>query len=118
MASKNEIKDKTIATLAGMLSDLFHGKFLSVAFFKRYTIHIAFIVGMVLMYISNKYTCQKYMTEINQLKEQLESANTDWVNASAKYNSMIRESQMKAFVDTMHIHLIAPEQPPYSLDTK
>ena len=73
---------------------------------------------MMLMYISNKYVCQNYMRDVMNLKVELENAKTDCVNASAKYNSMIRESQMTAFVDTMHIDLSAPEQPPYQLSEK
>ena len=49
---------------------------------------------------------------------QLDNAKTDCVNARAKYNSMIRESQMKAFIDTMHIDLSSPEKPPYILSDK
>lgn len=89
--------------------------FLSLEFFKRNAVYIVAATVMMLMYISNKYVCQNYMREVMNLKVDLENAKTDCVNASAKYNSMIRESQMMAFVDTMHIDLTAPEQPPYHL---
>lgn len=101
-----------------MLQSLFVGKILSIEFFKKNVIYIAFAVGMMLMYISTKYTCQKYQAEIITLNNELDKATTNWVNSSARYNSMIRESQMKAYVDTMRIDLVAPEQPPYNLDVK
>lgn len=89
--------------------------FLSWDFFKRNAVYIVAATVMTLMYISNKYVCQNYMKEVIDLKLELENAKTDCVNASAAYNSQIRESQMTAFVDTMHIDLSAPEQPPYHL---
>ena len=92
--------------------------FLSWDFFKRNAVYIVAGTVMMLMYISNKYVCQNYMSEVMNLKVELENAKTDCVNASAKYNSMIRESQMKSYVDTMHIDLSAPEQPPYNLTEK
>lgn len=92
--------------------------FLSLDFFKRNAVYIVAATVMMLMYISNKYVCQSYMKEVMDLKIELENAKTDCVNASAKYNSMIRESQMTAYVDTMHINLAAPEQPPYYLSSK
>ena len=92
--------------------------FLSWDFFKRNAVYIIAATVMMLMYISNKFVCQSYMQQVLDLKIELENAKTDCVNASAAYNSQIRESQMTAFVDTMHIDLTAPEQPPYHLNEK
>ena len=92
--------------------------FLSWDFFKRNAVYIIAATVMMLMYISNKFVCQNYMQQVQDLKIELENAKTDCVNASAAYNSQIRESQMTAFVDTMHIDLTTPEQPPYHLNEK
>lgn len=89
---------------------------LSLDFFKRNFVYIIFATGMMLMYISNKFVCQDYMAQTMKLHTELENAKTDCVNSSAKYNSMIRESQMKAFMAEMGLDLIAPEQPPYILN--
>ena len=92
--------------------------FLSFDFFKHNWIYIVAGTAMMLMYISNKYVCQMNIKEVMDLKVELDNAKTDCVNASARYNSMIRESQMKSFVDPMHIDLASPEQPPYQLASK
>lgn len=119
MAKGDNNKDKNASiSMSAMLQSVFVGKLLSVEFFKKNYIYILFAVGMLLMYISNKYTYQNYYEEVITLKKELNKANTEWVNSSAKYNSMIRESQMKAIVDTMKIDLTTPEQPPYNLDIK
>lgn len=116
MASKNNNNNQNNTRDFIMMT--FQGRFLSLQFFKENFIYIIAVIIMMLMYISNKYTCQSYQQEVINLKRDLENAKTDWVNSSAKYNSMIRESHMKAYVDTMHIDLCAPEQPPYHLNTK
>ena len=92
--------------------------FLSWDFFKRNAVYIIAATVMMLMYISNKFVCQNYMQQVINLKLELENAKTDCVNASANYNSQIRESRMITFVDTFNIHLTAPEQPPYHLTEK
>lgn len=99
-------------------SGVWQGRILSLELFRRNFLFIIVAVGMMLMYIGNKFECQSKMLEVMKLKTELENAKTDCVNASARYNSMIRESQMKAYVDTMHIDLTNPQQPPYYLTKK
>jgi hypothetical protein len=48
----------------------------------------------------------------------LANAQTDLVNASAKYNSMIRESEMTRLMQEKHIGLTAPKEPPFELQSK
>ena len=94
-------KKRSSKTSQTMNSIIVGRSFLSLDFFRR-----------------NKFECQSKMQEVMTLKTELDNAKTDCVNASAKYNSMIRESQMKAYVDTMHIDLSNPERPPYYLSKK
>ena len=92
--------------------------FLTFGFFKRNMVYVIAITVMLLMYISNKYTCQNSLSQVMKLTEELNNAKTDCVNASAQYNSMIRESQMTAYIDSMHIDLTSPDQPPFYLTDK
>ncbi|MBO4813772.1 MAG: hypothetical protein J5523_02300 [Muribaculaceae bacterium] len=89
--------------------------FLTLNFFKKHWIYALAFIVLMLMYISNKYMCQNHLQQVMQLRLDLDNARTDCVTASAKYNSMIRESQMKNLVDTMHLGLTSPDQPPYKL---
>ncbi|MBO7610219.1 MAG: hypothetical protein J6S96_08480 [Muribaculaceae bacterium] len=119
MASDYNNKKKHASKASQTMNGLLLGRsFLSLEFFKRNFLFIIFITGLMLMYIGNKFECQSKMQEVMNLKTELDNAKTDCVNASAKYNSMIRESQMKAYVDTMHIDLSNPECPPYYLSKK
>ena len=98
--------------------DIFQGRFFSLDFFKRNAVYIIALVIMALTYIANKFVCQSSMQEVITLKTELANAQTDLVNASAKYNSMIRESEMTKLMREKHIGLSAPLDPPYDLKSK
>ncbi|MGN0214179.1 MAG: FtsL-like putative cell division protein [Muribaculaceae bacterium] len=91
------------------------GKIVPYHFFKRHWMIITVVVSMILMSIANKYECQTKITEIKHLEKELQIAQANRVEASAQYNSMIRESSMMQMVETMQIDLISPECPPYNL---
>ena len=95
--------------------DIIQGRFFSLDFFKRNAVYIIALVIMALTYIANKFVCQSSMQEVITLKTDLANAQTDLVNASAKYNSMIRESEMTKLMQERHLGLAAPTEPPYSL---
>ena len=98
--------------------DIFQGRLFSLDFFKRNAVYIIALVIMALMYIANKFVCQSSMEEVMALKTELANARTDLVNASAKYNSMIRESEMTKLMAEKHLGLTAPLDPPYELKSK
>lgn len=115
MAEKKQNKKNKIFS-AGHLRNAMQGRsFLSLPFFKRYWVYVLAITIMMLMYISNKYNCQNNLHEVISLTRDLSNAKTDCVDASAKYNSMIRESQMTDLVNSMGLDLSMPQQPPYNL---
>ncbi len=126
MAKKeeNSKKEKKNASSFGVNTTEIAGRviqgrsFLTFGFFKRNVVYVIAITVMTLMYISNKYTCQSSLSQVMELTEELNNAKTDCVNASARYNSLIRESQMTAYVDSMHIDLTTPDQPPFKLSEK
>ena len=92
--------------------------FLTLDFFMSHMLWIAFIIVMLLTYIGNKYECQLGLQETIALQAKLENAKTDCVEARGTYYSMILESHMKEYIDTMHVDLAAPEQPPYHIKNK
>lgn len=114
----SERKSYTVATGKKAGKDIFQGRFLSLDFFKRNAVYIIALVIMALAYIANKFVCQSSMEEVIQLKTELANAQTDLVDASARYNSMIRESEMTKLMQEKHIGLSAPQEPPYRLNSK
>ena len=114
----SEKKNYTTATRKKAGKDLIQGRFFSLDFFKRNWYYVVFIVAMALAYIGNKFTSQRSIQELISLKVELANAQTDLVNASAKYNSMIRESQMVNLMHEKHLDLTPPMDPPYELKSR
>ena len=116
MANDKNTKRKMSSGPVGLVKRVLQGRlFLSFEFYRRNWIYIVAGTLMMLMYIAQKYETQSNLEKVMSLTEELDNAKTDCVNASARYNSMIRESQMKNLVDTMHLGLTSPDQPPYKL---
>ncbi len=113
----SEKKNYTGVTRKKAGKDLIQGRFFSLDFFKRNWYYVVFIVAMALAYIGNKFSSQRSIQELISLKTELANAQTDLVNASAKYNSMIRESQMVNLMNEKHLDLTSPQEPPYQLDS-
>ena len=98
---------------------IIQGRIFSLEFFKRNWVYVVFVMAMALAYIGNKFACQSSMEELLQLqKTDLVNAQTDLVSASAKYNSMIRESEMVKLINDRHLGLAAPLDPPQELKSK
>lgn len=111
-------KNNTSSTGKKAGKDIIQGRFFSLDFFKRNAVYIIALVIMTLTYIANKFVCQSSMEEVIALKVDLANAETDLVNSSAKYNSMIRESEMVKLMREKRINLTAPKDPPYQLKSK
>ena len=110
-------KDKTDgrrrSTVNKILRETVQGRSISVEFFRRYAIYIVGLNIMVLCYIGNKNIYQSRQEMVLKLQSDLKDAKTDLVDMSARYNSMVRESHMVAYVDSFNLPLTAPDRPPY-----
>ena len=114
----SEKRSYTTSTGKKAGKDIIQGRFFSLDFFKRNAVYIIALVVMALAYIANKFVCQSSMQEVLSLRTELANAQTDLVNSSAKYSSMIRESEMTKLMREKHIDLSAPQEPPYQLRSK
>lgn len=114
----SEKRNYTATTRKKAGKDLIQGRFFSLDFFRRNWYYVVFIVAMALAYIGNKFTSQRSIQELISLKVELANAQTDLVNASAKYNSMIRESQMVNLMREKRLDLAPPLDPPYELKSR
>lgn len=92
-----------------------HGRVLSTDFFRRYWWIVLGSVVMLMIYITNRYTCQTQMETIRDLQKELEVAKTERVRAKSAYMSRIRESQMQHMVDSLGLGLTIQDKPPYNL---
>lgn len=92
-----------------------HGRILSVDFFRRNWLVVLGVVVMLMVYMTNRYTCQTQMERIQRLEKDLEVAKTERIRAKSTYMSRIRESSMQHLVDSLHLGITVQEQPPFKL---
>jgi len=97
---------------------LIQGRFFSLDFFKRNWVYVVFVVAMALAYIGNKFACQSSIQELLSLKVDLANAQSDLVDSSAKYNSIIRESEMTKLMREKNLGLSSPKDPAYLLKSE
>lgn len=95
-----------------------HGRIISIDFFRRNWWVVLGVVVMLMVYITNRYTCQTQMERIRTLERELEVAKTERVRAKSAYMSKIRESSIQEMVDSLGLDITVQEQPPYRLSRK
>ena len=113
-----EKKNSAAATGRKATRGFVQGRIFSLEFFKRNWVYVVFVVAMALAYVGNKFACQRSIQELLTLKTDLANAQSDLVSSSAKYNSMIRESEMVKLMNEKHLGLVPPQDPPYKLKSK
>lgn len=91
------------------------GEIISYEFFLKYWKYVVIIVFVFIIYISSRYEVRTRMDHIIKLKTELANARTEKVKASATYNSLIREQEMRQRLRKANINLQVPDQPPYKL---
>jgi len=92
-----------------------YGRVVSSRFFKRNFFAVAFTVGLIMVYISNRYDCVTGMETITALQSELDIVKTELQSQKSSYMSSTRESVMQSLVDTLHLGLGIQERPPYQL---
>ena len=95
-----------------------HGRIISIDFFRRNWWVVLGVVVMLMVYITNRYTCQTQMERIRTLERELEVAKAERVRAKSAYMSKIRESSIQEMVDSLGLGITVQEQPPYRLSRK
>lgn len=116
MAAKTKEKKEKKVKKENLISRIFMGKVVSLQFFSRNWLYVLGIVVFFILYIASKYQVRSQMEEISKLRRELSSVKSDLVRASEKYNTQIREPQMRELLDTIGIDLIMPDKPAYRLD--
>ena len=92
-----------------------HGRVLSLDFFRRNWLVVACAVAMLMIYITNRYTCQTQMETIRSLERDLEVARTERIRAKSSYMSRIRETSLQHMADSLRLGITIQERPPYQM---
>ena len=75
------------------------------------------IVAFVIIYIANRYSCQKDMLEIDRLNSELIDAKYRALSSSSELTEKCRESNvLKMLKNNKDSLLRIPNQPPYIIE--
>ncbi len=96
------------------LRKILGGDFLTARTIRNQLGLIVLIVLFTLVYVSNRYKCQKDIHQINELKEKLKDSKYKAMASSSEITELSRESNVLDMLkSTGDSTLKAPQQPPY-----
>jgi len=76
---------------------------------------LALIVVLIIIFISNNYSCTKKMAEIEQLKTQLREVKDESLILSTKLTSVCSPSQVKELLERRNINLSVSTSPAFEI---
>lgn len=97
------------------LSKIIEGRMVTGDFFARHWMQIFVIIAMVLVYITNRYSCQRSMEQIRLLNNRLDVVQTESYRVRGEYMGRIRESEMRRNLDSLGLNLSVQNRPPYHI---
>ena len=96
------------------LRKILGGDFLTAEMLRKQIWLIVLIAAFTLIYVSNRYNCQKDMLEINELNEKLKDAKYRALASSSQLTEACRESNvLKMLQENQDSTLHIPTQPPF-----
>lgn len=96
------------------LRNILGGDFLSAVVIRKNILLILLIVFFVIIYISNRYSCEKKLIRIDNLQTELKDAKYRTLASESRLTEMCRESNvLKMLKENVDSTLRTPSQPPY-----
>ena len=112
-AIEGELAHSSSFTLRRILG----GEFLTAKLLRKQTKLILIIVGFTLVYVSNRYSCQRDLLEINELTDKLKDAKYKALATSSELTEMCRESNVLEMLrDNKDSVLHIATQPPFIIN--
>ena len=99
------------------LRKILGGDILSATKIRRQIGLILLIFAFIILYISNRYSCQKYMIEIDRLNTELKSAKYKALSSGSQLTQKTRGSRiMQVLKESKDSSLHIPQQPAYLIE--
>lgn len=113
-----QIHEEDSAPRQGMtVIKILGGDFFAAQILRRQIGVILLFVVFSLIYISNRYSCQKSMLEIDRLKEELQDAKYKALSTSSQLTEMSRQSNVLDMLkNCKDSTLKISDQPPYKIN--
>ena len=85
MPQDSQETDRPSYRVDSLMLRALHGRILSMDFFRRHWLPVLGVVAMLMIYITNRYTCQTQMETIQRLERELEVAKTERIREKSSY---------------------------------
>ena len=95
--------------------DFISGGILAEDFVIKQSKLLILIVFLIILFISNRYSCAKKLTEIEDLKKKLEDVRYENLIISTELTTNSRQSQIEFLLEKKGIDLKSPESPTYEI---
>ncbi len=115
---KATAKENTPTTAGKKLSikNIFLGDFLINDFLRRQAKLLLLITIYTVIYISNRYSVQQEMIEIDRLKKELMDIKYDALTRSSELTERTRQSRIEEYVSAEHSDLQTSTAPPFVIE--
>ncbi len=114
-ANNRQEHSSVIERILRIITRTIYGRVLSVQFFKRHWLAVFMGVMLIMIYISNKYSFQTRIEQVNSLRSELGVIRTEFIRERSMYMSAVRERAMRARLDSIGLNLTYQVQPPFRL---
>lgn len=91
------------------------GTILTEDFFMKNTRFMLVVFVLVVLYISNRYSCISKMSEIESLRRELKDAKYESLTISSELTGISRQSQVESLLEKNGVDLITPTDPAYKI---
>lgn len=110
-------EDEAALSATFTLRRILGGDFLTAQMLRRQIGVILLCVVFIIIYISNRYSCQKKMLEIDRLNIELQDAKYKSLSSASELTERCRESNVLELLKTNKDSLLKiPAQPPYIIE--
>lgn len=104
---------KAASTNKMTLKSILGGDILANDFFRRQTKLLILIMVFVIFYISNRYSCQQQLIEMDRLEKELTDIKYDALTRSSELMERSRQSRIEEYIATQKSELQTATNPPY-----
>ena len=111
MSEKTEKTEK----VSMKLKDIIDGRFLTENFISKQLKLLVLIVVLIVIFISNNYSCMKKLAEIELLKIELADVANETKVLSTKLTAVSRDFQVKEILKQRGINLSSPTSPAFEI---
>ena len=92
------------------------GTILTEDFFLKNTRFMLVVFVLIVLYISNRYSCISKMSEIESLRKELKDAKYESLAISSDLTGVSRQSQVEFLLKQNGVDLVTPVDPVYKIE--